>query len=159
MIDIDAYFARIGHNGARTPTLALLREITVAHPSAIPFENLDVTAGKVPQLDLAAIDNKLVHSRRGGYCYEQNTLLQAVLTGLGFCVIALLARVRFGIPADLITALSTVSVALASAKEIWETTYKTENNKEWHNITNKIQTANNKDIAWKIWRRTIPTTQ
>jgi len=106
MIDLEAYFARIGHTGARAPTLALLREIAVAQPHAIPFENLEVIAGGVPQLDLAAIETKLVHGRRGGYCYEQNSLLQAVLTTLGFRVTALLARVRFGVPADLVTGRS-----------------------------------------------------
>ncbi len=106
MIDLDAYFARIGYSGAHTPTLALLREIAVAQPRAIPLENLEVIAGGVPQLDLAAIENKLVHGNRGGYCYEQNTLLQAVLIALGFRVTALLARVRFGVPADLITGRS-----------------------------------------------------
>ena len=106
MINLEQYFARIGHTGSRAPTLALLRDIAVAQPRAIAFENLAVTSGGVPQLDLPTIEAKLVHGGRGGYCYEQNTLLQAVLTALGFRVTALLARVRFGVPADVVTGRS-----------------------------------------------------
>jgi len=58
---------------------------------------------------------------------------------------------------DLTAALAKVQQALASAKAAWEYTYKTENNNEWQKLTNKIQATNNKDIAWKIWRRTIPS--
>jgi len=93
------------HRRARTYARAVARNCgrtTARHP----VRNLAVTAGGVPQLDLAAIEEKLVHGRRGGYCYEQNSLLQAVLTTLGFRVTALLARVRFGVPADLVTGRS-----------------------------------------------------
>ncbi len=39
---------------------------------------------------------KLVDSGRGGYCFEQNTLLAMALEGLGFVVTPLLCRVRWG---------------------------------------------------------------
>ncbi len=45
-IDLDAYCARIGYDGPRTPTLATLHAITAAHTRAIPFENLDVLLGR-----------------------------------------------------------------------------------------------------------------
>jgi N-hydroxyarylamine O-acetyltransferase len=40
-----------------------------------------------------AVQAKLVASRRGGYCFEQNTLMKLVLEALGFTVTALAARV------------------------------------------------------------------
>ncbi|HYP17876.1 MAG TPA: arylamine N-acetyltransferase [Opitutus sp.] len=103
-LDLDAYFARIGYAGPRTPSFATLAEIQRRHICAIPFENLDVLLGRPIQLDLAAIEQKLVHQRRGGYCFEQNALLRAALTGLGFPVRSLIARVRWQVPADTDTA-------------------------------------------------------
>jgi N-hydroxyarylamine O-acetyltransferase len=100
MIDLDAYFARIGYAGARTPDLATLRAIHALHPAAIPFENLDPLLGRPVPLDLAALQRKLVGSRRGGYCFEQNTLLRAVLEALGFKVTSFTARVVWRVPPD-----------------------------------------------------------
>ncbi len=98
--DLDAYFARIGYSGPREPTLAVLHAITGAHASSIPFENLDVLLGRPIDLDPVAVERKLVHARRGGYCFEQNSHLQHVLIALGFRVAPLSARVRAQRPRD-----------------------------------------------------------
>jgi len=100
-IDCDAYLARVGHSGPRQPSLALLRDLVAAHTASITFENIDPLAGRVPALDYPSLQRKLVTQRRGGYCYEQNTLLQGVLRTLGFAVSGLLARVRLGMPPDI----------------------------------------------------------
>lgn len=100
MIDLDAYCARIGYDGPREPTLAVLRDIHLRHPAAIPFENIDPLLGRPVPLELAALEAKLVGGRRGGYCFEQNTLFKAVLEALGFQVIVLAARVRWMAPPD-----------------------------------------------------------
>src|SRR5439155_330953 len=47
---------------------------------------------------------KLVDGRRGGYCYEQNTLLHAALAQFGFAVSTMMARVVRGVAADALTA-------------------------------------------------------
>uniref|UniRef100_B0T3I2 Arylamine N-acetyltransferase n=1 Tax=Caulobacter sp. (strain K31) TaxID=366602 RepID=B0T3I2_CAUSK len=99
-VDLDAYFARIGYDGPREPTLAVLRAIHQKHPDAIPFENIDVLLGKPISLDPAAVDAKLIAAGRGGYCYEQNGLLKRVLTALGFEVTGLMARVLWMVPDD-----------------------------------------------------------
>lgn len=95
MIDLDAYFNRIGHYGPREPTLETLNAIVRAHASTIPFENLDVLLGLPIDLEPDALARKLIDARRGGYCFEQNALLLAVLTGLGFDAHPLSARVRY----------------------------------------------------------------
>ncbi len=115
-LDLDAYFARIGYTGPRVPTLAVLREICARQPQAIAFENLDVTAGGVPEIDLDTIAAKLLQARRGGYCYEQNTLLQAVLEALGFTVTGLAARVRFRMPADYVMARGHMTLLVECAE-------------------------------------------
>jgi N-hydroxyarylamine O-acetyltransferase len=95
-LDLDAYLRRIGHAGALAPTRGVLDEVHLAHATHIPFENLDVHLGRPIRIDLASVQAKLVGARRGGYCFEQNTLLAAVLERIGFPVKRLLARVRLG---------------------------------------------------------------
>jgi len=93
--DLEAYFARIGYTGPRTPTLVTLNAIAEHHTATIPFENLDVLLGRGINLDLVAIERKIVHNQRGGYCFEQNFLLMTVLLKLGFHAVPLSARVRW----------------------------------------------------------------
>jgi N-hydroxyarylamine O-acetyltransferase len=100
MFDLDAYLARVGYDGPRAPTLALLRDLTAAHTQSIPFENLDVLLGRRIDLALDAVFDKLVRQRRGGYCFEQNSLFLHVLTALGFEARPLSARVRIDRPRD-----------------------------------------------------------
>ena len=99
-MNLDAYFARIGYDGPRTPTRATLDGISRAHASAIPFENLDVLLGRRIELAPEALFDKLVTRRRGGYCFEQNGLLLEVLGRLGFEVAPLSARIRIDRPRD-----------------------------------------------------------
>lgn len=98
--DLDRYFARIGHAGPRAATHETLRALHLRHVCAVPFENLDVLLGRTLALDLPALERKLVQDRRGGYCYEQNTLFAAVLRALGFRVVPLIARVRWQVPPE-----------------------------------------------------------
>jgi N-hydroxyarylamine O-acetyltransferase len=94
--DLDAYFQRIDYRGPREPTLPVLSELMAAHVQAVPFENLDVLLGARVDLGPAALFDKLVRRRRGGYCFEQNGLFLQVLTALGFAARPLSARVRLG---------------------------------------------------------------
>jgi N-hydroxyarylamine O-acetyltransferase len=95
-LDLDAYLERIGYGGGSTPSLEVLREVHLAHALSIPFENVDVVLGIPILLDLDHLQAKLVHARRGGYCFEHNTLFAAALEAIGFSVTRLAARVRFG---------------------------------------------------------------
>jgi len=106
MIDLNAYFSRIGHDGTRAPTLANLTAIHRLHARSIPFENLDVLLGRGIRIDLISIHQKLVQQQRGGYWFEQNALLAAALRLLGFQVTALLARVRWQVPPEIETPLT-----------------------------------------------------
>ena len=92
--DLDGYLARIGYRGPQEASEGVLRAVHLGHVGAIPFENLDVLLGRPIGLDLESLQAKLVRSRRGGYCFEQNTLLAAALRAMGFTVDTLEARVR-----------------------------------------------------------------
>jgi N-hydroxyarylamine O-acetyltransferase len=93
---LDGYLRRIGWAGGRQPGEETLRGVHLAHAYGIPFENLDPVSGDVPSLALGDLEAKLVRGGRGGYCYEQNTLLAAALEALGFGVTRLTARVVVG---------------------------------------------------------------
>jgi len=97
-LELDAYLARIGYAGPRDATPETLAAVHAAHAQRIPFENLDILLGRPIRIDVASVAAKLVGARRGGYCYEHNTLLAAALRALGFEVEFLGARVRMGPP-------------------------------------------------------------
>lgn len=94
IVDPAAYFERIRYGGPTAQAISTLHGIAAAHVAAIPFENLDVLLGRPISLEPERIAQKLLSERRGGYCFEHNTLLLHVLTALGFQVRALSARVR-----------------------------------------------------------------
>ncbi len=104
--DLDAYFKRIRYTGPRTPTLSTLRAIHALHPAAIPFENLNPLLRIPVTLDTASLQAKLIHSKRGGYCFEQNLVLKNALESIGFPVTGLAARVIWNKSDDAITSRS-----------------------------------------------------
>ncbi len=98
MFNAEGYFERIGWSGPRKPTLDTLAGILRAHMARIHWENLDVLLGRGVRLDLDSLYEKLVVSRRGGYCYEHSTLLAAALAHIGFTPVAHAARVIYARP-------------------------------------------------------------
>ncbi len=94
-IDLDAYLAKIGFQGPRTPTLETLQRIILSHQFSIPFENLNSFSGLDVSLDPAEIEAKLLRHDRGGYCHEQNQYLYLALLALGFDARLKMARVRW----------------------------------------------------------------
>lgn len=99
---LDAYLARIGYAGERTPTLETLRAVHARHAQAIPFENLSPLLGLPVPLDAPSLFRKLVHEGRGGYCFEHNLLFKDALTALGFEVTGLAARPLLNAPAGVV---------------------------------------------------------
>lgn len=94
-LQLDSYLARIGYQGPLAPDLSTLTALQAAHVDAIPFEALDPLMGRPVHVDLPSVQQKLVLSRRGGYCFEQNVLFQAALEAVGFEVTGLTGRVRW----------------------------------------------------------------
>ncbi|CCE00146.1 arylamine N-acetyltransferase [Bradyrhizobium sp. STM 3809] len=92
---LEPYLARIGYRGPLAPDMPTLAALQAAHVGAITFEALDPLLGRPVHVDLPSVQQKLVGSRRGGYCFEQNVLFQAVLEAIGFKVTGLTGRVRW----------------------------------------------------------------
>lgn len=96
VVDVAAYFERIGYGGQPSTSVPALRALHRAHVDTVPFENVDVVLRRPIALDIAALQAKLIARRRGGYCYEHNLLFGALLERLGFEVTRLAARIRMG---------------------------------------------------------------
>ncbi|ULT25269.1 arylamine N-acetyltransferase [Sphingobacterium sp. E70] len=90
---LKGYLERIAISEGISGDLETLKKLTQAHPKHITFENIDSFTGIVPAIDTADIFQKLVTEKRGGYCYEQNSLFKEVLQTLGFNMKMHLARV------------------------------------------------------------------
>lgn len=81
--DLQAYFDRIGYCGGAGADLATVAAVMRQQLYNVPFENLDVQAGKPISLVPEDIVAKIVQRRRGGYCYEVNGLFAMALEALG----------------------------------------------------------------------------
>ena len=80
---LPEYLARIHFTGNAEPTAACLNRMMQCQLQSIPFENLDVQAGKIVSLAPEEIVEKIIHHPRGGYCYEVNGLFAMALETLG----------------------------------------------------------------------------
>lgn len=118
-IDLDAYLSRVGWSAPATVDLATLHGLAVAHVATIPFANLHPLLGLPVELGLGALQRKLVHEGRGGYCFEQNLLFEAMLREIGFEVTGLIARVLWGHPDDAQTPQSHMLLLVRLAGESW----------------------------------------
>jgi N-hydroxyarylamine O-acetyltransferase len=118
-VNLNAYFERIGFAGSIAPTLATLELIHALHPATIPFENLNPLLGLPVLLDQESLEQKLLAERRGGYCFEHNTLLMAMLQDLDFTVRGLAARVVWANP----EAINQKATHMVLAVDIAGTTY------------------------------------
>jgi N-hydroxyarylamine O-acetyltransferase len=93
VLNLESYFERIGYKGRADVSEDTLRDIHIAHTLNVPFENLDVFYRRPILLDEASLYKKIVNARRGGYCFEMNSIFSLVLRKMGFKVTNLLAKV------------------------------------------------------------------
>lgn len=92
---LPRYLERIGYTGdieASTVTLAALMRHQLF---TVPFENLDVQAGKIVSMNPDEIAEKILAQPRGGYCYEVNGLFAMALAALSIPYRFIAARPMF----------------------------------------------------------------
>lgn len=84
--DVNAYLERIGLAGEKPePTVAWLERLVHQQLIHIPFDDMDVWGrGDCPSLAIEDLFNKIIVRRRGGYCYELNSLFHSFLEAIGF---------------------------------------------------------------------------
>ena len=81
---LNAYLRRLGWTGTPKVDRETLTGLIHAHLASVPFENLNQQMGIPVSMDLEQIYDKLVHQKRGGWCFELNNLFAWALTELGF---------------------------------------------------------------------------
>lgn len=92
--DAELYLERIGFGAPVRNDRETLDALVHAHLYSVPFENIDVYDLRLPiSLGIPALSDKIVTRRRGGYCFELNSLFMSLLTALGFSCHAVSARV------------------------------------------------------------------
>lgn len=92
---LQNYFDRIAYRGDAKQGIATVAEIMRCQLFAVPFENLDVQAGKIVSLVPEEIVEKILNKNRGGYCYEVNGLFAMALQSLGIPYRFVAARPMF----------------------------------------------------------------
>jgi N-hydroxyarylamine O-acetyltransferase len=90
--NLERYLSRIGYTGDTSVDFETLRKMMRCQLFSVPFENLDVQAGKVPSLVPEELYRKIVECRRGGYCYELNGVFAMALSTIGFSYTFVAAR-------------------------------------------------------------------
>jgi N-hydroxyarylamine O-acetyltransferase len=90
---LSDYLARIGLQTKVEADLNGLHVLQDHHMRNVPFENLDVILGRPLGLSPGALFQKIVMRKRGGYCFELNTLYGTMLSEIGFAPVPMLARV------------------------------------------------------------------
>ena len=84
--DAAAYLNRIGlAKETPEPTAQWLDRLVHAQLTHIPFDAMDVWGrGDTPSLAIDDLFDKIILRRRGGYCFELNSLFCAFLKALGY---------------------------------------------------------------------------
>ena len=91
-LSVQNYLQRIGYTGTLENTLENLSVLQLAHIMSIPYENLEILARIPISLSVAALYDKIVVRKRGGYCFELNGLFVWLLGELGYAPIELSGR-------------------------------------------------------------------
>lgn len=121
-IDLTAYFKRIGFDGKAQSDLETLKRLNFLHVRTFPFENLNPLLGLPVKIDPASLQEKMIHQKRGGFCFEENLLFLWGLQAIGFDAKPLAGRVLKNKPEEAITQQTHMLVMV----KIGPTTYLTD---------------------------------
>jgi len=98
----QAYLDRLEVPVEQPPSLQALSQLQLAHLKAVPFENLDVFAGRPVDVTNEWTYSKVVAKRRGGWCFELNGAFAQLLESLGYHVLRLGAAVLLNGPTKVV---------------------------------------------------------
>lgn len=83
-MNLDKIRRRLQYKGDFVPTLGVLTALQKQFLLQVPFENLDIHLDVPMDLSIQALYHKIVERKRGGLCFENNTLFHALLAQIGF---------------------------------------------------------------------------
>jgi arylamine N-acetyltransferase len=81
----DAYLRHLGVE-REPPSVDALQRLLIAHLDRVPFETMWIALGERYDLDPVGAAERIVHHRRGGYCFLLNDALGELLGTLGYSV-------------------------------------------------------------------------
>ncbi|MDR0615972.1 MAG: arylamine N-acetyltransferase [Synergistaceae bacterium] len=88
-IGLDRFARRLSGESGVCWGLAELNAMILAHQHCVPFENLDTFLyNRVPSLRTDDLFDKIVMRRRGGWCFELNSLFFSLISATGYSVTA-----------------------------------------------------------------------
>lgn len=85
-MDIKNFLDRIGYNKDISVSYSCLSQLQEAFISSVPFENIDIINKIVLDFSTNAVYEKIVERKRGGVCFENNSLFYWALSEIGFDV-------------------------------------------------------------------------
>lgn len=95
--DPNTYLKRIQSYFPDSLSKDYLDHLILQHQLMIPFENLDIVPGKkLISLEIPDLFHKIVCQKRGGYCFELNSLFCSLLNALGYQAYPVLCKVLEG---------------------------------------------------------------
>lgn len=118
-LDIPRYLRRLQLDAPPPATLAGLTLLQQRHNALLPFETLSCLLRDAVPIDLDSVQRKLLVDRRGGYCFELNGALLALLQALGFDAQPLAARVLLSATDGALTARTHLLLRVHVAGEDW----------------------------------------
>ncbi|QGK74677.1 arylamine N-acetyltransferase [Flavobacterium sp. SLB02] len=81
--DLQKFLKRINFQGEIKLNLDGIKKLMQSQIFSVPFENIDVQAGKVISLIGDDIVTQIVDKNRGGYCYQINGIFSLMLQEIG----------------------------------------------------------------------------
>lgn len=83
--EIKTYLKRLGITDIQPPTLSYLFELHKAHVQSIPWQTVDIVAGRPASIDIREAV-QLMLTGRSGYCFHLNGAFSELLRSLGYDV-------------------------------------------------------------------------
>ena len=90
--NIQDYLAKVSVTRPEV-SISFIKELQNAHLGNFPFSNLGVLLHESLSLESQVLFDRVVTSKRGGYCFEQNKIFFEILNYLGFPCKIVLGRV------------------------------------------------------------------
>ena len=97
-MDLEKIRERINYKGEFKPTYKVLNDLQKQFLLSVPFENLDIHLGIPIDYSIENTYEKIVVGKRGGVCYENNSLFYEILKDIGFQVRFISAEMFKGLP-------------------------------------------------------------
>ncbi|CAH0530275.1 arylamine N-acetyltransferase family protein [Vibrio hippocampi] len=85
-MNIKRFLERIGYKGKVSISYECLSQLQETFIGSVPFENIDIINKVALDFSTSAVYEKIVERKRGGVCFENNSLFFWALSEIGFDV-------------------------------------------------------------------------